>query len=104
MPLADNLIRLRSSRIWRRAYVLQTLTRKFLFREVFIALADEERIGVIQGPLDEIVRMLEQNLLNKFKSRVALEKGAIVGGVVTTAWERLVLHLDLFVGGMKGVP
>lgn len=47
-------------------------------REAFTALDAESRVGVLGGPLEEIVRMLEQNLLNKFKSRLALERGACV--------------------------
>ncbi|CAM9709991.1 unnamed protein product, partial [Ectocarpus sp. 4 AP-2014] len=48
----------------------------FKAREAFTRLDQEERRGILKEPLDEIVRMLEQNLLNKFQSRMALEREA----------------------------
>ncbi|CAN0314603.1 unnamed protein product [Ectocarpus sp. 6 AP-2014] len=48
----------------------------FKTREAFTQLDREERRGILKEPLDEIVRMLEQNLLNKFQSRIALEREA----------------------------
>ncbi|CAM9499242.1 unnamed protein product [Ectocarpus sp. 8 AP-2014] len=45
-------------------------------RETFNELSLEERVGILKEPFDEIVRMLEQNLLNKFQRRVALNREA----------------------------
>lgn len=49
-------------------------------REAFVELDQEGRLTILQEPLDEIVRMLEQNLLNKFQSRLKLEMGALLDG------------------------
>ncbi|CAM9794056.1 unnamed protein product [Pylaiella littoralis] len=45
----------------------------FKTREAFVALNEEERLNILSEPLDEIVRVLEQNLLNKFQARIKLE-------------------------------
>ncbi|CAN0184313.1 unnamed protein product, partial [Ectocarpus sp. 4 AP-2014] len=42
-------------------------------REAFNELSLEERVGILQEPFDEILRMLGQNVLNKFRRRVALD-------------------------------
>lgn len=47
-------------------------------REAFNKLSVEERVSIFKEPFDEIVRMLEQNLLNKFQKRIALDRGAFV--------------------------
>lgn len=49
-------------------------------REAFVALDDKERLDILSEPLDEIVRMLEQNLLNKFNARTKLEIGELSCG------------------------
>lgn len=38
-------------------------------REVFFGLDDNGRASIFQEPLNEIVRLLEQNLLTKFRQR-----------------------------------
>lgn len=58
------------------------------FREVFGHLEDAERREVFREPLAEIVQMLEENLLNKFRSHVAMERGA----VCTLVWRYNVSH------------
>ncbi|CAM9668711.1 unnamed protein product, partial [Ectocarpus fasciculatus] len=49
---------------------------RFRTREVFNELSLEERVGILKEPFDEILRMLEQNLLNKFQKRIALDREA----------------------------
>lgn len=41
----------------------------------FDGLNDDERIDVLKEPMNEIVRMLEQNLLAKFQARLSQEHG-----------------------------
>lgn len=48
-------------------------------REAFTELDEDSRIGVLEAPLNEIVRMLEQNLLSKFKKKIVVERGALDG-------------------------
>lgn len=48
-----------------------------MYREAFVALDEEERLNILSEPLDEIIRMLEQNLLNKFHARLKLEIGEL---------------------------
>ncbi|CAB1107996.1 unnamed protein product [Ectocarpus sp. CCAP 1310/34] len=50
----------------------------FRTREAFNKLGLEERVSIFKEPFDEIVRVLEQNLLNKFQKLIALDRGAFV--------------------------
>ncbi|CAB1110052.1 unnamed protein product [Ectocarpus sp. CCAP 1310/34] len=50
----------------------------FRTREAFNKLSLEERVSIFKEPFDEIVRVLEQNLLNKFQKRIALDRGAFI--------------------------
>ena len=43
-------------------------------KEAFLGLETESRRGVLQAPLKEIVRMLEDNLLTKFKQSPEMRK------------------------------
>lgn len=47
-------------------------------RDAFSQLDVDERKSILQEPLDEIVRILEQNLLAKFWRSLALQRGAVV--------------------------
>lgn len=46
-------------------------------REAFGRLDDNARRHILNEPLEEVVRVLEQNLLSKFRARMILEAGAL---------------------------
>lgn len=55
---------------------LTVATPTLACRTAFDVLKDDERTKVLNEPMNEIVRMLEQNLLTKFQARASQEYGA----------------------------
>jgi len=55
-------------------------------RTAFDELNDEERTNVLSEPMNEIVRMLEQNLLTKFQARISQERGTWFFTCILPAW------------------
>ncbi|CAN0063612.1 unnamed protein product, partial [Laminaria digitata] len=51
----------------------RNLVTSFKTREAFGHLDDDARRHILKDVLAEIVRVLEQNLLNKFRARMILE-------------------------------